>query len=60
LISIRALKSRLKIVEVASFEWSRIHGESNLHAVPDGWRILKTIIKEKLARHDRVVVHGSA
>lgn len=60
LISIRALKNRLKVVEVASFEWSRIHGESNLHAVPDGWRILKTIIRERVARQGRVVVHGCA
>ena len=60
LINIRALKSRLKIVEVASFEWSRIHGESNLRAVPDGWRILKTIIRERVARQSRVFVHGCA
>lgn len=60
LISIRALKNRLKIVEVASFEWSRIHGESNLHAVRDGWRILKTILRERVARQNQVFVHGCA
>jgi glycosyltransferase involved in cell wall biosynthesis len=60
LINIRALKNRLKVVEVASFEWSRIHGESNLHAVPDGWRILKTIVREKMDRQSPVVVHGCA
>jgi glycosyltransferase involved in cell wall biosynthesis len=47
LINIRALKSRLKIVEVASFESDRIHGVSNLRAIPDGWRVLKTILREK-------------
>lgn len=60
LISIRALKNKLKIVEVASFEWSRINGESNLRAVRDGWRILKTIIRERLTHQDRVFVHGCA
>lgn len=46
LINIRALKSKLKIVEVASFESERIHGTSNLRAIPDGWRVLKTIFRE--------------
>jgi len=49
LINIRALKSRLKIVEVASFESERIFGDSNLRAIPDGWRVLKTIVRERLA-----------
>lgn len=50
LINIRALKSKLKIVEVASFESERIHGESNLRAIPDGWRVLKTIFRERFSR----------
>ncbi len=50
LINIRALKSRMKIVEVASFESDRIHGESNLRAIPDGWRVLKTIFRERFSR----------
>lgn len=49
LINIRALKSRLKIVEVASFESQRIFGVSNLRALPDGWRVLKTIFREKMS-----------
>jgi glycosyltransferase involved in cell wall biosynthesis len=48
LINVRALKSRLKIVEVASFEAPRISGESNLRAVRDGIRILKTILRERV------------
>jgi glycosyltransferase involved in cell wall biosynthesis len=47
LINIRALKNRLKIVEVASFESERVYGESNLRALPDGWRVLKTILRER-------------
>jgi len=60
LINIRALKNKLKVVEVASFEWPRISGESNLRAVPDGWRILKLIIREKLGSQVRVFAHGCA
>ena len=56
LINIRALKNRLKVVEVASFESDRIHGISNLRAVPDGWRVLKTIFREKAFA---TPVHGS-
>ena len=50
LLNIRALKGKLKIVEVASFESERIHGESNLRAIPDGWRVLKTILRERVAK----------
>jgi len=60
LINIRALKNKLRVMEVASFEWQRINGTSNLRAVPDGWRILKTIIRERLARQVRVFAHGCA
>jgi glycosyltransferase involved in cell wall biosynthesis len=60
LINIRALKNRLKIVEVASFEWPRVSGTSNLRAIPDGWRVLKTIVRERLARQTRVFSHGCA
>lgn len=48
MMTIKAMKSKLKIVEVASFESLRIHGTSNLRAIPDGWRILKTIFRERL------------
>lgn len=46
LLNLRAMKHRLNIVEIASFEYSRIHGESNLRAIPDGMRVLKTILRE--------------
>jgi glycosyltransferase involved in cell wall biosynthesis len=49
LINLRALKSKLKVMEVASFESERIFGVSNLHALPDGWRVLKTIIRERIS-----------
>ena len=47
LINLRMRKANLKIVEVASFEHPRIYGESNLRTFRDGWRVLKTIVKER-------------
>lgn len=60
ILNIKALQNRLKVVEVASFESDRIHGESNLRALPDGWRILKAILKERFASSSRsqVLVPG--
>ena len=49
-MNIRALRSKLKIMEVPSFEAERIHGESYLRTIPDGWRVLKTILKERFGR----------
>jgi glycosyltransferase involved in cell wall biosynthesis len=49
-IAVRALKERLRIVEVASFEGCRIHGRSKLRTFPDGWRVLKTILRERVRR----------
>jgi glycosyltransferase involved in cell wall biosynthesis len=48
LINVRALQYKLKIVEVASFESKRIHGLSNLRAIPDGFRVLATILRERM------------
>ena len=47
LINIRMHVAGLKIAEVPSFEYQRIHGASNLNAFRDGWRVLKTIFKER-------------
>ncbi|MEV4579628.1 glycosyltransferase family 2 protein [Nonomuraea jabiensis] len=46
LMNVRAAKAGLKVHEVPSHERNRIHGESNLHAVRDGFRVLKTILRE--------------
>ena len=48
LLNLRMHKAQFKIVEVPSFEYSRIHGHSNLRTFHDGWRILKTIVRERL------------
>jgi hypothetical protein len=47
LIHIRIAKSGLKVTEVPSFERSRLHGVSNLHAIPDGIRVVRTILTER-------------
>jgi glycosyltransferase involved in cell wall biosynthesis len=47
-LNIKALKSGMKIVEVPSFEAPRVFGESNLKPIQDGWRVLMTILRERL------------
>ena len=47
LINLRMHKAHLKIVEVPSFEYQRIHGASKLDTFRDGWRVLRTIVKER-------------
>lgn len=51
LIAIRVTVARLAVVEVPSFEHSRIHGTSNLTAFSDGLRVLRTIFTERRARN---------
>lgn len=46
-MNIRALRAGLKVVEAPSFEEKRLYGEAKLQALPDGWRILKTILRER-------------
>ena len=58
LINVRALKNHLNIVEVASFEVPRISGVSNLRAIPDGWRVLKTILRERVLSPISRVAYG--
>jgi glycosyltransferase involved in cell wall biosynthesis len=58
LINVRALKNRLKFVEVASFEAPRISGLSNLRAIPDGWRVFKTILRERISSPVSLVSYG--
>jgi glycosyltransferase involved in cell wall biosynthesis len=55
LINIRMHKANFKIVEVPSFEQPRIYGASNLNTFRDGWRVLKTIVKERLTKNVQVI-----
>jgi glycosyltransferase involved in cell wall biosynthesis len=49
-IFIKAKKLGLKIAEVPSVELRRNHGKSNLKALGDGLRILKTIFRESIQK----------
>ncbi|MBB2911126.1 glycosyltransferase involved in cell wall biosynthesis [Streptosporangium becharense] len=55
LMNIRAAQAGLVISEVPSHERSRIHGTSNLNAVRDGLRVLRTILRERDRRTVRRV-----
>ncbi len=52
-MSVKALGTGLRVAEVPSFEFRRLHGKSNLRTVPDGWRVLKTILREWRRRGDQ-------
>ena len=54
LIAVRALAQKLKVAEVPSIEAERIHGTSRLNAARDGWRVLKTIVREWRSRARRL------
>lgn len=54
LMNVRALRHDLRVVEVASFEAERIHGQSNLRTFSDGWRVLRTILRERFRRPPEV------
>jgi len=53
LLNIQLHVAGLKIQEVPSMEYPRIHGLSNLNAFRDGWRILKLILHERQHKKQR-------
>jgi glycosyltransferase involved in cell wall biosynthesis len=60
LMNIRALRSGIKIIEIPSYESDRVFGESNLSAIRDGLRVLKTILKERMSpRKNNLATHWS-
>jgi Glycosyl transferase family 2 len=46
LINLRVAEAGMRITEVPSYEADRISGQSNLNTFRDGWRVLKTILRE--------------
>ncbi len=50
MMNVRAIQAGLHVAEVPSFENRRFMGLSNLRAFPDGYRVLRTMLKEWL-RH---------
>ena len=56
LIHVRVAQAGLVVAEVPSFEHPRVHGASNLNAVGDGLRVLRTIMTERRAPLPRPVL----
>ena len=54
-IVVRALLTDLRIAEVPSHEANRRHGESNLHPVRDGLRVLRTLLKARVEERPAVI-----
>jgi glycosyltransferase involved in cell wall biosynthesis len=57
LINIRVARSGCRIAEIPSTEQERMYGESNLDAVRDGLRVLRTIFTERMRPKLRYVPH---
>ncbi|RII18850.1 Undecaprenyl-phosphate mannosyltransferase [Streptomyces sp. YIM 130001] len=53
LMNIRVAKAGLRVQEIPSHEYLRIHGASNLRAVRDGIRVLRVILGEHTVRRRR-------
>ena len=53
LIHMRVAEQGLRVTEVPSFEYPRIHGVSNLDAFSDGLRVLTTILIERRRAYGR-------
>ena len=59
-MNLRALGHGLRVVEVPSYERRRVHGISNLRTFRDGFRVLRTIMRErsKLRERNSIVIAG--
>jgi len=55
-IAVHAAKAQLRIAEVPSMERERRSGVSNLHALRDGQRVLRTLMRERVSNRNRPVV----
>jgi len=49
-MTVRALRAGLRIREVPSFEAPRRYGDSHLRTMRDGWRVLRTLLLERVRR----------
>lgn len=54
LINVRVARAGVQITEVGSTELPRLHGVSNLRAIPDGIRVLRTILAERRRTHSGI------
>jgi len=53
MMNIRAHRVGLRVAEVPSFEHRRVHGVGRLRTIPDGLRVLRTILAERFSRPER-------
>jgi len=60
LMNVRALVHRLHIAEVPSYEAPRVHGRGHLRTLPDGWRVLRTVVGEYVRRADHRKARATA
>lgn len=54
IMNVRALRAGLRVAEVPSFEAERVNGIGRLRTIPDGWRVLKAIVREMLRPKARI------
>lgn len=52
---LQVLRKNLRVVEEPSFEGERFYGSSNLNAIKDGIRVLKTIFRERFTQYQSAV-----
>ena len=55
LINVRVAKAGLSVAEVPSIERERMHGVSKLNPFRDGFRVLRTIVRERFRRQSHSV-----
>jgi glycosyltransferase involved in cell wall biosynthesis len=55
LINVRVARAGLAVAEVPSVEHARLYGESKLRTLPDGLRVLRTILRERMRTTDPAV-----
>jgi hypothetical protein len=53
MMTVRAVRNGLRVAEVPSFEAKRVYGEGRLRTIPDGMRVLRTIVAEWFRRDSR-------
>jgi glycosyltransferase involved in cell wall biosynthesis len=53
MMHIRAARAGLRVHEVPSREYRRLHGQSNLRTIRDGWRIATFIVSERLSAREQ-------
>jgi glycosyltransferase involved in cell wall biosynthesis len=52
-LNVRALRAGWRVREVPSFEAARVYGTGQLRTIPDGWRVLKALIREAVDHYTR-------